>query len=153
MPSSPPATPLCKHPPPPSHPGLVTAAVGLVRVLAALIQPYMPSLSTKLLAQLNLPPSAILLNDELIQAGTHTCTHTHTHCKHRIHVSSVYCSVSFHISPPLLPPSQVHSLHTSTPPQGSFSLHTLVPEGHVLGTPAPLVGMIPDELIEELRGR
>ncbi len=48
---------------------LVTGAVGLVRLLAALLQPYMPSFSAKLLLQLNLPESALLLTDDLISAS------------------------------------------------------------------------------------
>ena len=43
--------------------------MGLVRLLAALLQPYTPSLSAKVLLQLNLPDSTLLLNDELIQVG------------------------------------------------------------------------------------
>ncbi|KAG1675465.1 hypothetical protein FOA52_001764 [Chlamydomonas sp. UWO 241] len=82
---------------------LVTAAVGLVRLLAALMQPYMPALSAKLRAQLALPKSALDLTDELLQ--------------------------------------------------GANALHTLMSAGHVLGTPAPLVSAIPDELIEQLRER
>ena len=48
---------------------LSPSAVGLVRLLAALLQPYTPSLSAKVLLQLNLPESALLLNAELIQVG------------------------------------------------------------------------------------
>ena len=50
-------------------PPLPPSAVGLVRLLAALLQPYTPSLSAKVLLQLNLPDSTLLLNDELIQVG------------------------------------------------------------------------------------
>lgn len=48
---------------------VVAAAVGLVRLLAALLHPYMPSLAAKILAQLNLPDSALQLSDELIAAA------------------------------------------------------------------------------------
>jgi methionyl-tRNA synthetase len=48
------------------------SAVGLVRLLAALLQPYMPSLSAKLLQQLNLPSSALMLTDELIKVKENT---------------------------------------------------------------------------------
>ena len=53
----------------PALPPTPPSAVGLVRLLAALLQPYTPSLSAKVLLQLNLPDSALLLNDELIQVG------------------------------------------------------------------------------------
>lgn len=83
--------------------GLVSAAVGVVMLLAALLNPYMPSLSRKLLNQMALPEDALLLTDEVIEA--------------------------------------------------SSSPHSLVPPGHVIGTPAPLVTMISDETIEGLRAR
>ena len=46
---------------------LVAAALGMVRLLAAIMSPCMPSLSTKLLEQLNLPDTALLLDDALIK--------------------------------------------------------------------------------------
>eukprot|EP00201_Polytomella_parva_P009407 CAMPEP_0175050128 /NCGR_PEP_ID=MMETSP0052_2-20121109/7098_1 /TAXON_ID=51329 ORGANISM="Polytomella parva, Strain SAG 63-3" /NCGR_SAMPLE_ID=MMETSP0052_2 /ASSEMBLY_ACC=CAM_ASM_000194 /LENGTH=595 /DNA_ID=CAMNT_0016314319 /DNA_START=12 /DNA_END=1799 /DNA_ORIENTATION=+ len=47
---------------------LVAGGVGLVRLLAALILPYMPSLAHKIRGQLNLPESALDLTDELVAA-------------------------------------------------------------------------------------
>lgn len=49
---------------------LVAAAVGLVRLLAAMIEPYMPSTTSKILQQLNIPPEQVLLNDELLKAAS-----------------------------------------------------------------------------------
>lgn len=46
------------------------AALGYVRVLASIIQPYMPSLSEKIRIQLNLPPSALDLTDALIAGAS-----------------------------------------------------------------------------------
>ncbi|WIA39334.1 hypothetical protein OEZ86_005446 [Tetradesmus obliquus] len=48
---------------------LVAAGVGVVRLLAALISPYMPTLTAKILEQLALPPSAANLTDELAAAA------------------------------------------------------------------------------------
>eukprot|EP01025_Chloroclados_australasicus_P054321 TRINITY_DN6435_c0_g1_i5.p1 TRINITY_DN6435_c0_g1~~TRINITY_DN6435_c0_g1_i5.p1 ORF type:complete len:1024 (-),score=164.90 TRINITY_DN6435_c0_g1_i5:327-3305(-) len=48
---------------------LILAAVGLVRVLAALVFPYMPSISNKLVSQLNLKPEQIQLTNELIEGA------------------------------------------------------------------------------------
>eukprot|EP01026_Neomeris_dumetosa_P001005 TRINITY_DN1024_c0_g1_i1.p1 TRINITY_DN1024_c0_g1~~TRINITY_DN1024_c0_g1_i1.p1 ORF type:complete len:356 (+),score=58.82 TRINITY_DN1024_c0_g1_i1:46-1068(+) len=48
---------------------LVLAAVGLVRVLAALVFPYMPSVSLKLVSQLNLKESDIKLTQELLDGS------------------------------------------------------------------------------------
>ncbi|KAG2489494.1 hypothetical protein HYH03_011947 [Edaphochlamys debaryana] len=83
---------------------LVAASVGMVRLLAALMAPYMPSLAAKILAQLNLPYDAsVALTDDLIA--------------------------------------------------GAARPHTLVAPGHVIGTPGPLIGIIPDEKVDELRAR
>lgn len=54
------------------HPDLTPSsvppsAVGLVRLIAAMLQPYTPSLSTKLLQQLNLPETALMLTDDLVK--------------------------------------------------------------------------------------
>ncbi|GLI66830.1 hypothetical protein VaNZ11_010807, partial [Volvox africanus] len=50
---------------------LVATSVGLVRLLAALMSPYMPSLSAKILTQLALPlESSIAITDELV-AGSY----------------------------------------------------------------------------------
>ena len=83
--------------------GLVSAAVGVARLLAALLSPYMPSLARKLLDQMALSDDALLITDALIESSS-------------------------------LP-------------------HTLIPSGHQIGTPAPLVTMISDETIEGLRAR
>ncbi|GBF87385.1 methionine-tRNA ligase-like protein [Raphidocelis subcapitata] len=86
----------------PEHAGTIVAAcLGAIRLLAALVAPYTPTLTDKILAQLALPAEAALLTDELLA--------------------------------------------------GAASPHTLVPGGHKLGTPAPLVAEIPDEVIEALR--
>ncbi|KAI8463720.1 MAG: tRNA synthetases class I (M)-domain-containing protein [Monoraphidium minutum] len=86
----------------PEHAGtLVAACLGAIRLLAALVGPYMPTLTDKMLAQLNLPQDAALLTDALLA--------------------------------------------------GAKAPHTLMAAGHKLGTPAPLVAEIPDEVIEELR--
>jgi methionyl-tRNA synthetase len=77
--------------------------VGLVRLLAALVLPYMPSLTAKILQQLNLPPSAADLTDDLVAGAAHP--------------------------------------------------DTLVPAGHTIGTPSPLITEIKDEVIEQLRER
>jgi methionyl-tRNA synthetase len=77
--------------------------VGVVRLLAALISPYMPTLTAKILEQLALPPSAANLTDELVAAAAK--------------------------------------------PQ------TLVPGGHQIGKPAPLITEIKDDVIEGLRAR
>ncbi|PNW86475.1 hypothetical protein CHLRE_02g087950v5 [Chlamydomonas reinhardtii] len=83
---------------------LVATSVGLVRLLSALMAPYMPSLSAKILQQLNLPyESSVALSDELV-AG----------CRQ---------------------------------PQ------SLVPAGHAIGTPGPLISTISDETVAELRAR
>ena len=37
--------------------------------------------------------------------------------------------------------------------QASYQPHTLVATGHQIGTPAPLVSLISEELIEDLRAR
>ncbi len=43
------------------------AGVGMVRLLAALMAPYMPSLAAKILAQINLPyEPTVALTDELM---------------------------------------------------------------------------------------
>lgn len=82
---------------------LLALGIGIVRLLAALISPYMPTLTAKILEQLQLPPSAAMLTDELAAAAT--------------------------------------------------NLQTLVPAGHAIGKPAPLISEIKDEVIEALRGR
>jgi methionyl-tRNA synthetase len=79
------------------------AGVGVVRLLAALISPYMPTLTAKILEQLALPPSAANLTDELVAAAAK--------------------------------------------PQ------TLVPGGHQIGKPAPLITEIRDDVIDGLRAR
>lgn len=53
---------------------VVAAAVGLVRLLLVLLQPYMPGLADKILNQLNLPRSALQLTDQLIAAAAHPDT-------------------------------------------------------------------------------
>lgn len=83
---------------------LVATSVGMVRLLAALMAPYMPSLAAKILAQLNLPyESTVALTDELMA--------------------------------------------------GAYKPHTLVAAGHAIGTPAPLIGVISDDTVGELRAR
>ncbi|KAF6255958.1 tRNA synthetases class I (M)-domain-containing protein [Scenedesmus sp. NREL 46B-D3] len=82
---------------------LVAAGVGVVRLLAALISPYMPTLTAKILEQLALPPSAAALTDELAAAAAK--------------------------------------------PQA------LIPGGHQIGKPAPLITEIKDEVVEGLRAR
>jgi methionyl-tRNA synthetase len=77
--------------------------VGVVRLLAALISPYMPTLTARILEQLALPASAANLTDELAAAAAK--------------------------------------------PQ------TLVPGGHQIGKPAPLITEIKDEVVEGLRAR
>jgi methionyl-tRNA synthetase len=77
--------------------------VGVVRLLAALISPYMPTLTAKILEQLALPASAANLTDELAAA----------------------------VAKP----------------------QTLVPGGHQIGKPAPLISEIKDEVVEGLRAR
>lgn len=55
-----------------------------------------------------------------------------------------------------MPPTFYASSHFMLPHitlQGSYQLHTLVEAGHTIGTPAPLINPISDELIEQLRGR
>lgn len=81
----------------------IQTGIGIVRLLAALISPYMPTLTAKILEQLQLPPSAAMLTGELAAAAT--------------------------------------------------NLQTLVPAGHSIGKPAPLITEIKDEVIEALRGR
>lgn len=51
--------------------GLVTAAVGVVRLLAALLNPYMPSLGRKLLDQMALSEDSLLITNELIELSSH----------------------------------------------------------------------------------
>jgi methionyl-tRNA synthetase len=46
---------------------LVAAGVGLLRVLAALVQPYMPTMAERILQQLALPASAGRLTDALVE--------------------------------------------------------------------------------------
>jgi methionyl-tRNA synthetase len=75
----------------------------MVRLLAALLEPYMPSLTAKILQQLNLPPSAAQLTDELVSLS-------------------------------------------ATP-------HLLVAPGHQIGKPEPLITIIKDEVIAELKDR
>ncbi|GIL79322.1 hypothetical protein Vretifemale_8708, partial [Volvox reticuliferus] len=83
---------------------LVATSVGLVRLLAAVMSPYMPSLSAKILTQMALPlESSIAITDELVA--------------------------------------------------GSYRLQTLVPAGHRIGTPGPLISQIPEEQVEALRAR
>lgn len=57
----------------------------------------------------------------------------------------------------LLMPPTIHASSRFVLPhitlQGSYQLHTLVEAGHTIGTPAPLINPISDELIEQLRGR
>lgn len=79
------------------------AGIGIVRLLAALISPYMPALTAKILDQLQLPPAAAMLTDELAAAAAK--------------------------------------------PQ------TLIPAGHAIGTPAPLISEIKDDVIEGLRAK
>ena len=74
-----------------------------MRLLAALVFPYMPSLTAKILQQLNLPPSAADLTDELVAGAAYP--------------------------------------------------ETLVPAGHTIGTPSPLITEIKDDVIEQLRER
>ncbi|GLC48701.1 hypothetical protein PLESTB_000127300 [Pleodorina starrii] len=84
---------------------LVAASVGLVRLLAALMSPYMPSLASKVLTQMALPlESSVALSDELVAAA--------------------------------------------------FRPHSgLVPAGHCIGTPGPLISQISEETVEALRAR
>ncbi len=48
---------------------LCCAGVGVVRVVAAMISPYMPSLTSRIMAQLNMPEDAAQLTDDLIKAA------------------------------------------------------------------------------------
>jgi len=41
----------------------------MVRLVAALISPYMPTLTARILAQLNLPEDAAALSDDLIKGA------------------------------------------------------------------------------------
>ncbi|EFJ45231.1 hypothetical protein VOLCADRAFT_82392 [Volvox carteri f. nagariensis] len=83
---------------------LVATSMGLVRLLAAVMAPYMPSLSSKILSQMALPlESSIALTDELVA--------------------------------------------------GSYRPQTLVPAGHPIGTPGPLISQITEEQVEALRAR
>ncbi|GFR44727.1 hypothetical protein Agub_g6053, partial [Astrephomene gubernaculifera] len=83
---------------------LVATSVGLVRLLAALMAPYMPSLAAKILIQMALPyESSVALTEELLA--------------------------------------------------GSYLPYSLVPAGHVLGTPGPLISQITEEQIEALRAK
>lgn len=79
------------------------AGVGVVRLLAALISPYMPTLTAKILEQLNLPAAAANLTDDLAAAAA--------------------------------------------APQN------LLPAGHEIGKPAPLISEIKDDVIDGLRAR
>jgi methionyl-tRNA synthetase len=57
---------------PPACAVVLKTAVGLVHLLATLLEPFMPSFSHKVLAQLNLPPSTLSLveeNGDLERAG------------------------------------------------------------------------------------
>ena len=56
-----------------SHLSRHLAAVGLVRLLAALLQPYMPSLTARIMQQMALPLSAADLSDELLAGGWLCC--------------------------------------------------------------------------------
>lgn len=47
----------------------VCAGVGVVRLVAAMISPYMPSLTAAIMAQLDLPEEAAQLTDELIKGA------------------------------------------------------------------------------------
>lgn len=47
----------------------VRAGVGVVRLVAAMISPYMPSLTARIMAQLDLPEDAAQLTDELIKGA------------------------------------------------------------------------------------
>jgi methionyl-tRNA synthetase len=53
--------------------GLCVAAfltgVGVVRLVAAMISPYMPTLTSRILAQLNMPEEAAQLTDDLVKAA------------------------------------------------------------------------------------
>lgn len=57
---------LCKH----TCTVSCCTGVGLVRLLASLISPYMPTLTDKILAQLNLPPEAAQLTDALVAGSS-----------------------------------------------------------------------------------
>lgn len=90
--------------PPPCAPcTMSTAAIGCVRIVAALIEPYMPTLTEAILGQLRLPLEYARLSDELIA--------------------------------------------------GTLNPATLVPAGHEIGTPTPLISEIKDEVVEALRER
>lgn len=45
------------------------AGVGVVRLVAAMISPYMPTLTARIMAQLGLPEEAAQLSDELIKTA------------------------------------------------------------------------------------
>jgi methionyl-tRNA synthetase len=45
------------------------AGVGVVRLVAAMISPYMPTLTSRIMAQLNLQDDDAQLTDQLIQAA------------------------------------------------------------------------------------
>lgn len=80
-----------------------TTGVGIVRLLAALISPYMPSLTDKICAQLALPLEQAQLSDTLVA--------------------------------------------------GCAAPHMLLPPGHAIGSPAPLISEIKEEVISALRAR
>ena len=48
---------------------LLPAAVGMVRLVAALIQPFMPSLTRRIMQQMNLPLKAADLTEETVAGG------------------------------------------------------------------------------------
>jgi len=84
--------------------GVLLGALGLTAVLASLVQPYMPSLTRKILAQMNLDW------DECTRLDAAFIDRTH-------------------------------------------DLSACVPQGHVIGAPAPLFQIISNERVEELRAR
>lgn len=48
---------------------MCAAGVGVVRLVAAMISPYMPSLTARIMAQLGLPEEAAQLSGELIKTA------------------------------------------------------------------------------------
>jgi hypothetical protein len=131
----------------------------MIRLLAALVSPYMPTLTDKILEQLALPhvglfflrvlsarafacvamrASGCLLPHQLLQEQMRPTSHLHA-------PPPTPFATPFIISP------QDAALLSDELLAGAKAPHTLVAPGHKLGTPAPLISEIPDEVIEELR--
>ena len=95
---------------------------------------------------------ALALNNDIIETHALLCFKV-SHCLSHLHAAR-HCSSLLSTAPRA---SHIYASSHSTLPhttlQGSYQLHTLVEAGHTIGTPAPLINPISDELIEQLRGR